>query len=89
MKRKLTLWLYEPDEMADLREGDHTLHFGNYWDFHAGCSGTVMQFKDGTEIDFKKEWHNGIRRPREVAEMVAKKIGAEVLVKHKKTPIEC
>ena len=89
MKRKLTLWLYGPHEMADLKEGRHRLHRGNYWDFHAGCSGTLMHFKDGTTIDFEKEWHDGIRRPREVAEMVAKKIGAVVVVKNKKTPIEC
>lgn len=32
-KRKLTLWLYEPHEMAELKEWWHSLHFGNYLDF--------------------------------------------------------
>ncbi len=87
--RKLTLWIYEPDEMAELREGVHQLRLGNYWDFHAGCSGTKMLFKDGKVIDFKKEWNDMVRTPMSVAQMVALKIGATVDVKYRKTPIEC
>jgi hypothetical protein len=87
--RVLTLWLYEPHEMAELKEGRHTLHLGNYWDFHAGCSGSVMIFADGTRIDFKKEWNETIRRPLPVANMVAAKIGATVVIKHRKTPFNC
>ena len=75
--------------MADLREGSHSLRFGNYWDFHAGCCGAKMIFADGSVMDFSKEWTNEIRRPLSVAEMVAKKIGAEVIVKKRKTPFDC
>lgn len=85
MLRLLTLWIYEPHEMADLREGRTSLHCGNYWDFHAGCSGTKMHFKHEV-IDFKNEWTEDIRTPHEVAEMVAKKIGATVRVKTRRTP---
>ena len=87
-KRKLTLWLHQPSDMADLKEGKHSLHFGNEWDFHAGCMGTKMFFADGSVIDFKKEWTEDIRRPKQVAEMVAEKIGAEIVVKYRKTPFE-
>lgn len=88
-KRKLTLWLYEPHEMAELKEGRHGLIIGNYWDFHAGCYGTKMFFADGSEIDFADEWTESIRRPWAVAEMVAKRIGATVVTKKRKTPFQC
>lgn len=88
-QRVLTLWLYEPYEMAKLKDGRCTLHVGNYWDFHAGCSGTKISFKDGNIIDFEKEWTDGIRRPWSMAEMVAKKIGATVVIKKRKTPFKC
>lgn len=70
-QRKLTLWLYSPHEMAELKEGKWTLHLGNYWDFHAGCQGTVMIFADGSKIDYAKEWTDQISTPQSVAEMVA------------------
>ena len=89
-QRKLTLWLHEDHEMASLNEGRHVLHFGNYWDFHAGCHGTEMVFADGTVIDFAKEWdEDNIRRPHAVAYMVAAKIGAAVEVKYRTTPFKC
>lgn len=88
-QRKLTLWLYEPHEMAELKEGRHTLHMGNYWDFYAGCSGTEIIFADGSVIDFDKQWTDAIRRPKPMAEMVAKRIGATLEIKRRKTPIEC
>jgi hypothetical protein len=88
-QRKLTLWLHEKSKMASLKEGRFQLHFGNYWDFHAGCYGTKMLFADGSEIDFEAVWHEGIRRPWSVAEMVAKRIGATVETKFRKTPFEC
>ena len=87
-RRKLTLWIHEPYEMAALKEGNHVLHIGNYWDFHAGCYGTEMIFADGSSIDFKKEWTEHIRRPLAVAHMVANKIGADVVVKYRKTPFD-
>jgi hypothetical protein len=88
-KRKLTLWLYEPHEMAELKDGNHTLHFGNYWDFHAGCHGTEMRFADGSTIDFDEEWTDEINQPWSVAKMVADKIGAVVITKRRKTPFNC
>lgn len=88
-QRKLTVWLHAPHEMADIREGRHSLHFGNYWDFHPGCYGPEMVFADGSKIDFSKEWTEDIRRPRQVAEMIAERIGATVEVKHRKTPFDC
>jgi len=89
MKRKITVWLYEPHEMAEVKEGDFSLNMGNYWDFHSGCAGTVQPFADGTEIDFDKEWTDDINRPIPFAEMVAKKINATVEIKYRKTPFEC
>jgi hypothetical protein len=88
-QRKLTLWLHEEYEMAALMEGRYILHLGNYWDFHAGCHGSVMLFADGTKIDFDKEWTDEINRPWSVAEMVAEKIGATVETKCRKTPFKC
>jgi len=86
MKRKLTLWLHEGHEMADLREGNHSLHYGNYWDFHAGCMGTEIVFADGSVIDFADSWTGEIRRPHRMAQMVADKIGAELVIKIRKPP---
>jgi len=88
-ERKLTLWFYEPHEMADLKEGDHSLRFGNYWDFHGGCYGTEIVFADGSIIDFNEEWTDDIRDPWQVAKMVAKCIGATVEEQKRKTPFEC
>lgn len=88
IKKKLTLWLYPPHEMALLKDKDKWLHFGNYWDFHAGCHGTVKTFADGTIIDFKNEWNDYIKGPSAVAAMIAKKINATVVVKIRKTPFE-
>ena len=81
--RKLTLWIYEPHDMARLNEGRHELFYGNFWDFHSACCGTKIDFADGTEIDFAKEWTGS--GPYFVADMVAKKIGATVEVRHRKT----
>ena len=72
--------------MADLREGNHSLIFGGFMDFHAGCMGSEMIFADGSTIDFFEEWNERVRRPWTVAEMVAKKIGADVVTKYRKTP---
>lgn len=88
-KRILTLYLYEPHEMAELKDGRHSLFLGNYTDFHAGCCGTEIIFADGSKIDFKKEWTDDIRRPRAVAEMVAQHIGASLVIKKRKTPFDC
>lgn len=88
-KRVLTLSLYEPHEMAVLKEGKHVLFLGNYWDFHSGCCGTEITFEDGVTIDFEHQWNDGIRRPWSMAEMVAKKIGATVETKYRKRPIPC
>lgn len=87
-QRKLTLWVYEQHEMAALKEGRTLLHIGNYWDFHPGCMGTKIHLRDGV-IDFAKEWKEIIRQPWSVAEMVAKKIGATVVVKKRRTPFNC
>ncbi len=75
--------------MAELKEGKRQLHFCNYWDFHAGCYGTKIDFADGSVIDFKTEWNDEVRRPWSVAEMVAKRIGATVETKRRKTPFKC
>lgn len=87
--KKITLWVHEESEMASLQDGKKVLHFGNYWDFHAGCYGTEITFSDGTTIDFYKEWTDDIRSPMDVAEMVAKKIGANIVVKKRKTQFDC
>jgi hypothetical protein len=83
-RRKLTLWFYEPHDMAQLREGNHSIHYGNVWDFHPGCHGPVKIMKDGTEIDLEKEWDSS--DPMVLAELVAKKIDADIEVKYRKTP---
>lgn len=75
--------------MAEIREGVHRLCLGNYWDFHAGCSGTQVRFKDGTIIDFKDEWPRNLSMPTFIAKMIADRIGATLVMKQRKTPIEC
>ena len=84
--RYITLWIHSETEMAEIKEGRETLHSGNFWDFHAGCYGTVITFEDGSEIDFEHEWTDEIRRPWSVAEMIADKIGAEVITRERETP---
>jgi hypothetical protein len=87
---KLTLWIHQKHEMAELREGrSHSLFLGNFWDFHAGCGGTKLTFADGTTVDFREEWTDSIRRPRPMARMVADKMGAELTVRYRKTPFDC
>jgi hypothetical protein len=88
-KRKLTLWFYEPHDMACLKEGRKELFLGNFWDFHAGCMGTEFEFADGTVINFDKQWTENIRSPLSVAQMVANEIGATIEIKHRKTPFDC
>lgn len=88
MPKKITVELYEPHEMAQIRVGREVVHLGNYWDFHAGCHGPIKHI-GGKRVDFSKEWTEDIRRPVPVAHMIAAKIGGEVVVKHRKTPIGC
>ncbi len=83
--RKLILWIHEKTQMALLKHGTEEMCFGNYWDFHAGCSGTKMILEGGKVIDFKKEWTEDIRYPHAVAEMVSKKLGIPYCTKYRKT----
>lgn len=77
-----------PHQMALLKDGKTWLHYGNFWDFHAECHGTKKQLADGSIIDLKKEWTDDIRGPHAVANMIAKRINAEVVVKIRKTPFQ-
>jgi hypothetical protein len=84
--RTLTLEYYRPHEMACLKEGDHVLHYGNNWDFHAGCHGTAKRFADGSRINFSDVWDDSIRYPDAVAKMIAAKIGADIVIVERTEP---
>lgn len=84
--RKITVVIHEEEEMAELLDGRHSIRMGNFWDFHAGCQGTNIELKDGTQIDFSQEWKRHVTRPHDVANMIAKKIGATVVTRYRKTP---
>ena len=73
--------------MAEIKEGHYSVHLGNYWDFHSGCHGSVIHFKDGTKIDLGEEWTT--TGPVALAHLIAGKIRADVEIKYRKTPISC
>jgi hypothetical protein len=87
-KRKLTLYMYPPHEMAEIKEGRYSIFLGNYWDFHAGCYGTKLPMKDDSILDLTKDWKTG-QGPEFLVNLIARKIGADVEVKERKTPIPC
>ena len=79
-KEPIILTIWYGDEMAEISQGGEQLDYGNFWDFHPGCSGTKFLI-NGKWVDLNKQWNESIRGPEAVAKMVAKAAGAKLIIK--------
>lgn len=84
MTKTITLHVYHPHKMAEVKQGKHSIFLGNFWDFHPGCHGTKFPLEDGTSIEITNFYG-----ATDFALKVANKINGKVVVKMRKRPIPC
>ena len=77
--------LYQPESMAQVRHGKEVIFLGNTWDFHPGCHGTTFPLNRlGTTVEI-----GDFRGPSDLAHQIAAKVNGKVQVNKLRQRIPC